>query len=49
LTGIITALITPFDKEGEIIEDSLEALVDFQVEGGINGFILCGTVGLELS
>ena len=46
LTGIITALITPFDREGELIEDSLRALVDFQVEAGINGLFLCGTAGL---
>jgi len=46
MKGIITALITPFNKEGEVIENSMEDLIDFQVEAGINGLFLCGTAGL---
>ena len=45
LSGIITAMLTPFDKEGEVKTDALRDLVDFQVEGGVNGLFLCGTAG----
>jgi len=45
LAGIITALITPFDRKGELMEDSLRELVDFQIRAGVNGLFLCGTGG----
>ncbi|NIM44128.1 MAG: hypothetical protein GTO54_00575 [Nitrososphaeria archaeon] len=43
--GIITALLTPFDREGEVLEDALRKIVDFQVTAEINGFFICGTAG----
>ncbi len=46
IEGIITALITPFDDEGEVDEEALKKLIDFQVKGGVNGLFLCGTAGL---
>jgi 4-hydroxy-tetrahydrodipicolinate synthase len=44
LTGAFTALITPF-RNGEIDFPALRALVDFQIEGGIDGLVPCGTTG----
>lgn len=39
-----TALITPF-KGQEIDEKSLEKLVEFQIENGVDGIVPCGTTG----
>jgi 4-hydroxy-tetrahydrodipicolinate synthase len=44
LRGAFTALITPF-RNGEIDEPALRALVDFQIERGIDGLVPCGTTG----
>ena len=43
-TGAYTALITPF-RYGEIDEPALRNLVEFQIRGGIDGLIPCGTTG----
>jgi 4-hydroxy-tetrahydrodipicolinate synthase len=40
----ITALITPFFK-GRVDYDSLGVLLDHQIKGGIDGFVLSGTTG----
>ncbi len=45
LSGIITALVTPFTVDGEIKVESIKPLIDFQVKGGVNGVFLCGTAG----
>ena len=45
LRGTITALVTPFQKDGAIDEDALRQLVDFQIEKGVNGLLPCGTTG----
>ena len=42
--GSHTAIVTPF-KNGEIDEESLHELVDFQFENGITGVVPCGTTG----
>ena len=44
-SGTGTALITPFDKEGAILWEELEQLVEFQIENGIDAIIACGTTG----
>lgn len=44
-TGAGTALVTPFTPSGEIAWEELEKLVEFQVEGGIDSIIACGTTG----
>lgn len=44
-TGAGTALITPFDREGNILWEELEQLVEFQIENGIDAIIACGTTG----
>ena len=43
-SGAFTALVTPF-KNGEVDVEALESLVKFQIEGGINGLVPCGTTG----
>jgi 4-hydroxy-tetrahydrodipicolinate synthase len=42
LTGVFTALITPF-KKGEIDWSSFKKLLKFQMDGGVNGFVVSGT------
>jgi 4-hydroxy-tetrahydrodipicolinate synthase len=42
--GAFTALITPF-KNNEVDFAALEALVERQIDGGINGLVPCGTTG----
>lgn len=44
-TGAGTALITPFDSQGNILWEELEQLVEFQIENGIDAIIACGTTG----
>lgn len=43
-TGVITAIITPFNK-GEVDYASLEKLVAQQLKDGVNGFVVHGTTG----
>ena len=45
LTGAITALVTPFDKKGDVDFAALERFVDFQIDGGIDGLLVLGTTG----
>ncbi len=44
LSGALTALVTPF-RNGEIDEDAYRALIEWQIEQGINGLVPCGTTG----
>ena len=37
LEGVVPILVTPFDLNGRIDEDSLRRLVDFNIEGGVHG------------
>jgi 4-hydroxy-tetrahydrodipicolinate synthase len=45
LYGCGTALVTPFQANGQIDEDSLRRLVDYQIENGIDFLVPCGTTG----
>ncbi len=42
LTGVLTALITPF-KNSEVDYESLKKLVQFQLKNGVDGFVINGT------
>lgn len=42
--GAITALVTPF-KNGKVDEKALRELIEFQIAGGIDGLVPCGTTG----
>ena len=43
--GCGTALITPFQEDGSLDEQALRAFVRFQIEGGIDFLVPCGTTG----
>lgn len=44
LKGIYTALVTPF-RNGNLDEKAFKNLIEFQIKGGINGVVPCGTTG----
>ena len=43
-TGVLTAIVTPFIN-GELDEESLRGLIEFQIAKGIDGIVPCGTTG----
>ena len=43
--GAITAIVTPFNQDGSLDEESLRKLVEFQVKNKIDGIVPCGTTG----
>lgn len=43
-TGAMTALVTPFNN-GHIDEERFRALIEWQIEKGIDGLVPCGTTG----
>lgn len=43
--GCYTALVTPFTAAGELEQEGLEQLIDFQIENGITGILATGTTG----
>lgn len=45
LTGCGTALVTPFRRDGSLDEPGLHALVNWQIEDGIDFLVPCGTTG----
>ena len=45
LEGVYTALVTPFTDDGKVDEKALRRLVDFQIEGGVQGLVPVGTTG----
>jgi 4-hydroxy-tetrahydrodipicolinate synthase len=45
LQGCGTALITPFQSNGSLDENTLKSLVDWQIREGIHFLVPCGTTG----
>lgn len=45
LSGVLTALATPFASDGEIDEKTLRRLVDRSIDGGVDGVVACGSTG----
>jgi 4-hydroxy-tetrahydrodipicolinate synthase len=43
--GTGTAMITPFKDDGTIDEKALRRFVDFQIDGGVDMLLPCGTTG----
>ncbi len=44
-TGAYTALVTPFQANGEVDMEAYGRLIDFQLEQGIHGLVPCGCTG----
>ena len=45
ICGAVTALVTPFTKNGGIHYDKLTELIEFQIANGADGIVLLGTTG----
>ncbi|MCC8023404.1 MAG: 4-hydroxy-tetrahydrodipicolinate synthase [Clostridiales bacterium] len=44
-TGSAVAIITPFDKEGNVHYETLRKLIDWQIDNGTDAIVICGTTG----
>ena len=44
-SGSITALVTPFNQDGSLDEDSFVKHINWQIENGTNGLVPVGTTG----
>jgi 4-hydroxy-tetrahydrodipicolinate synthase len=45
LRGCATALVTPFTANGDIDDDALTRLIEYQLAGGVKLLVPCGTTG----
>ena len=45
LYGVITAMTTPFDKQGKLDLDAMRAQTEFLIEKGVDCLYPCGTTG----
>jgi 4-hydroxy-tetrahydrodipicolinate synthase len=45
LGEVLTAIVTPFDKNGRVDLDRFRELAEFLVENGSDGIVVCGTTG----
>jgi len=45
MTGCGTAIVTPFKADGSVDEQALWALVNWQIESGIDFLVACGSTG----
>ena len=43
--GIIAALVTPLDKEENLMEGALKEIIGYALEGGVHGVFLLGSTG----
>ena len=43
--GIYVAMLTPFTADGEINEEELRRIVDFQITAGVDGLFPISSVG----
>ncbi|MFI5303479.1 MAG: 4-hydroxy-tetrahydrodipicolinate synthase [Nitrospiria bacterium] len=44
-TGVMTAIVTPFDAEGKFESKTLADLIEFQIAEGVDGIVPCGSTG----
>lgn len=44
-TGSGTAIVTPMNADGSVNFDSFGKMIEFQIEGGTDAIIVCGTTG----
>jgi len=45
LAGTYTAIVTPFTRSGEVDYSRFRELIEFQIEGGVEGIVPVGTTG----
>jgi len=45
MKGTYTAIVTPFDRTGNIDFNALETIISLQVDAGVSGLVICGTTG----
>ena len=45
LKGTYTAIVTPFAADGSVDYDTFRKLIEFQIEGGVDGIVPVGTTG----
>ena len=45
LKGAIVAIVTPFNEDGSIDLEAFDKLIDFHIENGTDGIVVCGTTG----
>ncbi len=45
LQGSIVAIVTPFKSNGEIDLDTFDDLIEFHINSGTDGIVVCGTTG----
>lgn len=45
ITGLYTALITPFDAKGELDEEGLRQNIRYQLDSQVDGIVVLGTTG----
>jgi 4-hydroxy-tetrahydrodipicolinate synthase len=45
LGEVLTAIVTPFDKNGRVNLDRFRELAEFLVDNGSDGIVVCGTTG----
>jgi 4-hydroxy-tetrahydrodipicolinate synthase len=45
LGSILTAMVTPFDADGNVDEDAAVSLMHHLIEHGSDGLVICGTTG----
>lgn len=45
LKGSIVAIVTPFKENGDIDIDAFDKLIDWHLEQGTDGLVVCGTTG----
>lgn len=43
--GIIPALVTPLNEQGNLIEESLRKVIDYTLEAGVHGVFVLGSTG----
>ena len=44
-TGAGVAIVTPFLADGKVNYEKFAELIEFQIEGGTDAIIVCGTTG----
>ena len=45
IKGTYTAIVTPFTAGGAVDYDTFKKLIEFQIEGGVDGIVPVGTTG----